>query len=135
LPCADATVGPFGNNPYGPANDLTPPNIVGLPPNPAAANPAPGVPSAAFPGEYSPIVPGIAPQPFAPGPPGARTVPATPGPSDPYIAPGSLQGDGTSPLPPPLVGPIPPPGPGPQVGGGGEPLPGNPPFLPPGSQG
>lgn len=135
LPCADATVGPFGNNPYGPANDLTQPNVISAPQNPAAAVPAPGVPSAAFPGELPSMVPGIPPPPFVPGPPGARTVPAQPGPSDPYIAPGSLQGDGTSPLPPPLVGPIPPPGPGPQVGGAGEPLPGNPPFLPPGSQG
>ena len=133
LPCRDATTGPFGDNPYGP-NDNRQPNVVGLPPNPDAV-PSPGVPSAAFPGEYSPFLPGIAPPPFAPGPPGARTVPPTDGPSDPYIAPGSLQGDGTSPLPPPLVGPIPPPGPGPQVGGGGAPLPGNPPFLPPGSQG
>ena len=133
LPCADATVGPFGNNPYGP-NDNRQPNVIGLPPNPAAV-PSPGVPSAAFPGEESPFLPGIAPPPFAPGPPGARTVPAIPGPSDPYIAPGSLQGDGTSPLPPALVGPPPPPGPGPQVGGGGPQLPGNPPFLPPGSQG
>jgi len=133
LPCAGTDVGPFGNNPYG-AN-YGGPNVVGAPPNPAAAVPAPGVPSAAFPGELPSFVPGIPPPPFVPGPPGARTVPATPGPSDPYIAPGSLQGDGTSPLPPPLIGPIPPPGPGPQVGGGGEPLPGNPPFLPPGSQG
>lgn len=133
LPCADATVGPFGNNPYG-TNDNRLPNVVGAPPNPDAANPAPGVPSAAFPGELPSIVPGIPPPPFVPGPPGARTVPAQPGPSDPYIAPGSLQGDGTSPLPPALVGPIPPPGPGPAIPGG-PPLPGNPPFLPPGSQG
>ncbi|MDP9168962.1 MAG: general secretion pathway protein GspE, partial [Actinomycetota bacterium] len=61
--------------------------------------------------------------------------PVTAGPSDPYIAPGSLQGDGTSPLPPALVGPPPPPGPGPQLPPAGTPpLPGNPPFLPPGSQ-
>ena len=133
LPCANTSVGPFGTNPYG--NDYGPPNVVGLPANPAAPPPAPGVPSAAFPGEFSPPVQGTPPPSFVPGPPGARTVPPTDGPSDPYIAPGSLQGDGTSPLPPPLVGPIPPPGPGPQVGSGGEPLPGNPPFLPPGSQG
>jgi phospholipid/cholesterol/gamma-HCH transport system substrate-binding protein len=134
LPCANTSVGPFGNNPYGPNYEGQGPDVVGLPPNPAAAVPAPGVPSAAFPGEFPSFVPGIPPPPFAPGPPGARTVPATPGPSDPYIAPGSLQGDGTSPLPPALTGPPPPPGPGPQVGGG-EQLPGNPPFLPPGSQG
>jgi phospholipid/cholesterol/gamma-HCH transport system substrate-binding protein len=132
LPCAGATTGPFGDNPYG-TNDNRQPNLASLPPNPAAV-PSPGVPSAAFPGEESPLIPGIAPPPFAPGPPGARTVPAIPGPSDPYIAPGSLQGDGTSPLPPALVGPIPPPGPGPQTPGDGQ-LPGNPPFLPSGSQG
>jgi phospholipid/cholesterol/gamma-HCH transport system substrate-binding protein len=134
LPCTQAENGPFGPNPYG-VNDYGPPAVDGLPANPDAPPPAPGVPSAAFPGEYSPPVQGVPAAPFAPGPPGARTVPATPGPSDPYIAPGSLQGDGTSPLPPALTGPPPPPGPGPQVGGAGEPLPGNPPFLPPGSQG
>jgi phospholipid/cholesterol/gamma-HCH transport system substrate-binding protein len=134
MPCAQTDNGPFGPNPYG-ANDYGPPAVLGLPANPDAPPPAPGVPSAAFPGEYPSPVPGVPPPPFAPGNPGARTVPATPGPSDPYIAPGSLQGDGTSPLPPALVGPPPPPGPGPAVGSGGEPLPGNPPFLPPGSQG
>jgi phospholipid/cholesterol/gamma-HCH transport system substrate-binding protein len=134
LPCTQAENGPFGPNPYG-VNNYGPPDVLGQPANPAAPPPAPGVPSAAFPGEYSPPVQGVPAAPFAPGPPGARTVPATPGPSDPYIAPGSLQGDGTSPLPPALTGPPPPPGPGPQVGGAGEPLPGNPPFIPPGSQG
>jgi phospholipid/cholesterol/gamma-HCH transport system substrate-binding protein len=134
MPCAQAENGPFGSNPYG-SNDYGPPAVLGQPANPDAPPPAPGVPSAAFPGEYPSPVQGVPAAPFVPGPPGARTVPATPGPSDPYIAPGSLQGDGTSPLPPALVGPPPPPGPGPAVGGGGEPLPGNPPFLPPGSQG
>jgi phospholipid/cholesterol/gamma-HCH transport system substrate-binding protein len=137
LPCSHLDVGPFGDNPYGANYGGQGPDVVGLPPNPAAAVPAPGVPSAAFPGEFPSFVPGIPPPPFAPGPPGARTVPATPGqPSDPYIAPGSLQGDGTSPLPPALDGPPPPPGPGPNAGPAGiPPLPGNPPFLPPGSQG
>jgi phospholipid/cholesterol/gamma-HCH transport system substrate-binding protein len=134
MPCAQAPNGPFGPNPYG-ANQYGPPDVLSQPANPAAPPAAPGVPSAAFPGEYSPPVEGTPPPAFAPGNPGARTVPATPGPSDPYIAPGSLQGDGTSPLPPAFDGPPPPPGPGPQVGGGGAPLPGNPPFLPPGSQG
>ena len=134
MPCANDSVGPFGDNPYG-AN-YGAPDVVGLPPNPNSPPPAPGVPSAAFPGEFSPPVQGVPSPPLAPGNPGARTVPVTPGqPADPYIAPGSLQGDGTSPLPPALIGPPPPPGPGPSVGGGGEPLPGNPPFLPPGSQG
>ncbi|MEU0497049.1 virulence factor Mce family protein [Mycobacterium sp. NPDC006124] len=133
LPCASAENGPFGPNPYG-ANDYGPPDVLGAPPNPNAPPPAPGVPSAAFPGEFSPPVQGTPAPPLAPGPPGARTVPVTPGPADPFIAPGSLQGDGTSPPPPALVGPIPPPGPGPQTPGDGQ-LPGNPPFLPPGSQG
>jgi phospholipid/cholesterol/gamma-HCH transport system substrate-binding protein len=133
LPCAGDTVGPFGNNPYG--SNYGPPDVLGLPPNPNAPPPAPGVPSSAFPGEYAPPLHGVPAAPFAPGPPGARTVPATPGPSDPYIAPGSLQGDGTSPLPPALNGPPPPPGPGPQLPPADmAPLPGNPPFLPPGSQ-
>jgi phospholipid/cholesterol/gamma-HCH transport system substrate-binding protein len=137
LPCSHLSVGPFGNNPYGPNYPTDLPGVVGQPPNPAAVgNGAPGVPSSAFPGEYAPFVPGIAPLPFQPGNAGARTVPVTQGPSDPYIAPGSLQGDGTSPLPPPLIGPIPPPGPGPDAGPAGiPPLVGNPPFLPPGSQG
>ena len=134
LPCAGTDVGPFGDNPYG--SNYGAPDVLGAPPNPDAPPPAPGVPSAAFPGEFSPPVQGVPSAPLVPGNPGARTVPLTPGqPSDPYIAPGSLQGDGTSPPPPALVGPIPPPGPGPQVGGDGPPLPGNPPFLPPGSQG
>ena len=134
LPCTQAENGPFGPNPYG-SNNYGPPDVLGLPPNPNAPPPAPGVPAAAFPGEYSPPVQGTPPPPFVPGPPGARTVPVTPGPADPYIAPGSLQGDGTSPLPPPLTGPPPPPGPGPQLPPvDTPPLPGNPPFLPPGSQ-
>jgi phospholipid/cholesterol/gamma-HCH transport system substrate-binding protein len=133
LPCANLSVGPFGDNPYG--NNYGAPDVLTSPPNPNAPPPAPGVPGSAFPGEYPPAVEGVPPGPFAPGPPGARRTPATPGPSDPYIAPGSLQGDGTSPLPPALVGPPPPPGPGPQLPPAGTPpLPGNPPFLPPGSQ-
>ena len=130
LPCAGLTNGPFGDNPYG-AN-YGPPNVVNLPTNPNALAPTPGVPSAAFPGEYSPAAPGApAPEPLAPGPPGARTVPIGPGPADPYIAPGSLQGDGTSPPPPALTGPPPPPGPGPSVPPASvAPLPGNPPIVP-----
>ena len=134
LPCTQAENGPFGPNPYG-ANNYGPPNVIGLPPNPNAPTPAPGVPSSAFPGQFAPPVQGVPPAPFAPGPPGARTVPVTPGPSDPYIPPGFLQGDGTSPPPPALTGPPPPPGPGQQLPPvGTPPLPGNPPFLPPGQQ-
>ena len=79
--------------------------------------------------------PGIAPPPFVPGPPGARTVPVAPLPGIRTSRRGP-SGDGTSPLPPALVGPPPPPGPGPQLPPADTPpLPGNPPFLPPGSQG
>ncbi len=68
--------------------------------------------------------------PLAPAPPGARTVPLGPQPSPPDFTPG------IAPLPPALDGPPPPPGPGPDAGPAGTPpLPGNPPFLPPGSQG
>jgi phospholipid/cholesterol/gamma-HCH transport system substrate-binding protein len=130
MPCADATVGPFGDNPYGPNYEGQRPDVVGLPQNPAAAVPAPGVPSAAFPGELPSAVPGVPPPPFAEGPPGARTVPVGPLPGPPDFTPG------IAPLPPALTGPPPPPGPGPQLAPAGvEPLPGNPPFLPPGSQG
>ncbi|GAB3230803.1 virulence factor Mce family protein [Mycolicibacterium hippocampi] len=125
LPCYQLSVGPFGDNRYGPNYEGQRPDVVGLPPNPANPAPAPGVPSSAFPSQMPPTLPGApaAPAaPVAPGPPGARTVPVEPLPGDPYIAPGSLQGDGTSPLPPALVGPPPPPGPGPQlpVGTGGN---------------
>ena len=129
LPCAHLTQGPYGDNPYGPNYDA--PNVATSAPNPAAPPPAPGVPSAAIPGQLSPAVPG-APAPVgpAPGPPGARTVPVAPQPGPPDFTPG------IAPPPPALVGPPPPPGPGPAPGPAGTPvLPGNPPFLPPGSQG
>jgi phospholipid/cholesterol/gamma-HCH transport system substrate-binding protein len=127
LPCAGLEVGPFGNNPYG--SNYGPPDVVGLPPNPNAPPPAPGVPSAAFPGELPSAVPGVPPPPFAEGPPGARTVPTGPLPGPPDFTPG------IAPLPPAMVGPPPPPGPGPELAPAGTPpLPGNPPFLPPGSQ-
>ena len=68
--------------------------------------------------------------PLPPAPPGARTVPLEPQPSAPDFTPG------IAPLPPALDGPPPPPGPGLTLPPAGEPpLPGNPPFLPPGSQG
>ena len=79
LPCANTDSGPFGNNPYG--SNYGGPDVVGLPPNPDAPPPAPGVPSAASPGEPSPPVEGIPATPLAPGPRGARAVPLTPGPS------------------------------------------------------
>jgi phospholipid/cholesterol/gamma-HCH transport system substrate-binding protein len=129
LPCAGADVGPFGNNPYGPNYGGQGPDVVGLPPNPAAAVPAPGVPSAAFLGELPSPVPGVPPPPYVEGPPGARTVPVGPLPASPDFTPG------IAPLPPALTGPPPPPGPGPQLPGDAPPLPGDPLFLPPKSQG
>lgn len=129
LPCADLTVGPFGDNPYGPNYQGQGPNVATSAPNPHGPQPSPGLPAAAIPGQLSPDVPG-ARVPLPPAPPGARTVPLEPQPSAPDFTPG------IAPLPPPLEGPPPPPGPGQQVPPAGEPpLPGNPPFLPPGSQG
>ncbi|MDY6995291.1 MAG: MCE family protein [Actinomycetota bacterium] len=128
LPCADLTVGPFGDNPYGPNYAGQGPNVATSAPNAHGPQPSPGVPAAAIPGQLSPDVPG-ARVPLPPAPPGARTVPLEPQPSAPDFTPG------IAPLPPALDGPPPPPGPGQQVPPAGEPpLPGNPPFLPPGSQ-
>jgi phospholipid/cholesterol/gamma-HCH transport system substrate-binding protein len=130
LPCADLTVGPFGDNPYGP-NYQGPVGVQTSDPNAHGIGPNPGVPSAAIPGQVAPNVPGT-PVPIAPGPPGARVVPV--GPPGVPTPPGPLPG--RAPLPPPLPGPPPPAGPGQQLSPvGTEPLPGNPPFLPPGSQG
>lgn len=116
LPCADATVGPFGGPAYGR------PDVVISAPNPDA-QPAPGVAAAAIPGQPSPNAPGV-PVPIAEGPPGARTVPLGPPP-----------GPGPEPVQVPPVpreqGP-PPPGPGMQLPPVSvAPLPGNPPFLVP----
>lgn len=125
LPCAGLTQGPYGPVPGG----YGPPNVATSPPNAHGPQPSPGVPAAAIPGQLSPDMAG-APVPLPPGPPGARTVPLAPQPSAPDFTPG------IAPLPPALTGPPPPPGPGPAPGPAGEPLlPGNPPFLPPGSQG
>ncbi len=129
LPCADLSVGPYGDNPYGPNYAADPPNVATSAPNVHGPQPSPGVPAAAIPGQLSPNVPG-ATVPLPPAPPGARTVPLAPQPSAPDFTPG------IAPLPPALVGPTPPPGPGPVPAPAGQPLlPGNPPFLPPGSQG
>ena len=124
LPCADLTVGPFGGPEYGP------PDIVTSDPNAHGPGFTPGVPSAAIPGQLPPDMPGV-PGTLAPAPPGARTVPVGPLPPEgPDFTPG------IAPLPPALDGPPPPPGPGPDAGPAGTPpLPGNPPFLPPLSQG
>jgi len=123
LPCSHLSVGPFGGPAYGP------PDVIPSAPNPAGVPTGPGVPSAAFPGQPAENVPGT-PVPLPPAPVGARTVPLTPQPGDSDIAPGF------APIPGPLIAPPAPPGPGPSAGPAGTaPLPGNPPFLPPGSQG
>ena len=123
LPCADLTTGPFGGPEYGP------PDVVTSNPNPNGPGFTPGVPAAAIPGQMPPDMPG-APVPLPPAPPGARTVPLGPLPGPPDFTPG------IAPLPPALTGPPPPPGPGPDAGPAGTPpLPGNPPYLPPGSWG
>ena len=127
LPCAHLSTGPFGSNPYG--ADYLPPDVVTSPPNPNGPGFTPGVPAAAIPGQMPPDMPG-APVPLPPAPPGARTVPLGPQPGPADFTPG------IAPLPPALIGPPPPPGPGPDAGPAGTPpLPGNPPYLPPGSQG
>lgn len=119
LPCAHVGTGPFGNNPYG-AN-YGAPDVSSSAPNPAGVPGGPGVPSANFPGQPSPFVPGTA-VPIPDAPPGARAID------------GAIPGYG--PPPPAINVPPAPPGPGPNPGPvGTPPLPGNPPFLPPGSQG
>ncbi|MGB3353667.1 MAG: MCE family protein [Mycobacterium sp.] len=129
LPCADLTVGPFGDNPFGP-NYYGTPNVATSEPNPNGLPPTPGIASAGIPGQPAPAVPGT-PVPIAPGPPGARH--ELPG---PFPGPTQQGGQATlAPLPTVLPGPPPPPGPGQQLPPvGTPPLPGNPPFLPPGSQ-
>jgi phospholipid/cholesterol/gamma-HCH transport system substrate-binding protein len=124
LPCSHLSVGPFGGPEYGP------PNVVTSDPNAHGPGFTPGVPAAAIPGQLPPDMPGV-PAALPPAPPGARTVPVGPLPPEgPDFTPG------IAPLPPALTGPPPPPGPGPDAGPAGTPpLPGNPPFLPPLSQG
>ncbi|MGI9125727.1 MAG: MCE family protein, partial [Mycobacterium sp.] len=90
LPCAAATQGPYGPVPGG----FAPPDIQMAAPNPAAAEPNHGVPSAAIPGLPGPLVPGAPGPALAPGPPGARTVPVgpVPGPAEATIAPTDMGG-------------------------------------------
>ncbi|MDG4663839.1 MCE family protein [Mycobacterium sp. 236(2023)] len=77
LPCSRETLGPFGDNPYGP--NYGPPRVAVSDPQPGGA-PAPGIPAAAAPGQAPPPVPG-APMPLPDALPGARTVPTAPPPS------------------------------------------------------
>jgi phospholipid/cholesterol/gamma-HCH transport system substrate-binding protein len=114
LPCAHLPSAPFGGN-------YAPPDVNASAPNPAGVPAGPGVPAATFPGQPSPAVPGT-PVPLPDAPVGART--------------GGNDVMGYGPPPPAINVPPAPPGPGPDAGPvGTPPLPGNPPFLPPGSQG
>jgi phospholipid/cholesterol/gamma-HCH transport system substrate-binding protein len=131
LPCSHLSTGPFGPNPYSapPGEGYTLPDVITSPPNAHGPGFTPGVPAAAVPGQLPPDMGGV-PAPLPPAPPGARTVPVGPLPPEgPDFTPG------IAPLPPALDGPPPPPGPGQQVPPADTPqLPGNPPYLPPGSQ-
>ncbi len=86
LPCAGATIGPFG----GPAFPA-PIDVATSPPNPNGLPPTPGIPIAGRPGDPPPDVPGT-PVPLPPNaPPGARTeqlAPAGPTPPPSTFAPG-----------------------------------------------
>ncbi len=112
LPCAGATIGPFGGPAFPAPLDVQP-----SPPNPNGPPPGPGIPSAGRPGQAPPDVPG-APVPLpTDAPPGARTGPlAPPGPTPP---PATF-------VPGPPPGPVAPPGPGPQLPA---------PFITPGGTG
>ena len=111
LPCAGATIGPFGGPAFPAPLDVQP-----SPPSPNGPPPAPGIPSAGRPGQAPPDVPG-APVPLpTDAPPGARTGPlAPPGPTPPATF-----------VPGPPPGPVAPPGPGPQLPA---------PFITPGGTG
>jgi phospholipid/cholesterol/gamma-HCH transport system substrate-binding protein len=132
LPCSHLPTGPFGPNPYSnpPGVDYTAPDVLTSPPNPNGPGFTPGVPAAAVPGQLPPDMGGV-PAALPPAPPGARTVPVGPLPPEgPDFTPG------IAPLPPALNGPPPPPGPGQQLPPADTPpLPGNPPYQPPGSGG
>ncbi len=101
LPCAAATVGPFG----GPAFPA-PIDVQTSPPNPDGLPPTPGIPAAGRPGGPIPNVPGT-PVPIPDAPPGARHMPAGPGPAyAPGPAPGSPAPAGPGPqLPAPFINP------------------------------
>jgi phospholipid/cholesterol/gamma-HCH transport system substrate-binding protein len=106
LPCAGATIGPYGG-PVFPA----PIDVATSPPDPNGLPPTPGIPAGGRPGGPIPNVPGT-PVPIPDAPPGARTEPLPPA---PFAFP---------PGPPP--GPPAPPGPGPQLPA---------PFINPGGSG
>ena len=102
LPCAGATVGPFGG-PGFPA----PIDVQISPPDPNGLPPTPGVPAAAPPGGPPPNAPGT-PVPLPDAPPGARTEPVPPAPFSlpPGFPPGPPAAPGPGPqLPAPFINP------------------------------
>jgi phospholipid/cholesterol/gamma-HCH transport system substrate-binding protein len=108
LPCAGATIGPFGG-PGFPA----PIDVATSPPNPDGLPPTPGIPIAGRPGQPAPDVPGT-PVPLpTQAPPGARTeqlAPAGPTPPPSTFAPGLPPGAPAPPgpgnqLPAPFINP------------------------------
>lgn len=108
IPCAGATVGPFGGQGFPAPIDVMP-----APANPAGLPPTPGIPIAGRPGDTPPDVPGT-PVPLpAQAPPGARTenlAPAGPVPPPSTFAPGFPPGPGAPPgpgnqLPAPFINP------------------------------
>ena len=132
LPCAAPVDRPVRIEPVlGTADRLQHlPDVLTSPPNPNGPGFTPGVPAAAFPGQLPPDMGGV-PAPLPPASAGRTHRAGRPAavPRRPDFTPG------IAPLPPALDGPPPPPGPGPAPGPAGTPvLPGNPPFLPPGSQ-
>jgi phospholipid/cholesterol/gamma-HCH transport system substrate-binding protein len=108
IPCAGATVGPFGGPGFPAPIDVMP-----APANPNGLPPTPGIPIAGRPGDPPPDVPGT-PVPLpAQAPPGARTenlAPAGPVPPPSTFAPGFPPGPGAPPgpgnqLPAPFINP------------------------------
>src|SRR6201994_2662387 len=108
LPCAGASIGPFG----GPAFPA-PLDVATSPPNPDGLPPPPGIPIAGRPGEPAPNVPGTPAALPAQAPPGARTeqlAPAGPTPPPSTFAPGLPPGPPAppgrgNPLPAPFINP------------------------------
>jgi phospholipid/cholesterol/gamma-HCH transport system substrate-binding protein len=103
LPCAGATVGPFGGPAFPAPIDvqISPPDPNGLPPTPS------GVGGAAIPGAPPPNAPGT-PVPLPDAPPGARRDPVPPAPFSlpPAFAPGPPAAPGPGPqLPAPFINP------------------------------
>ena len=125
LPCASSSVGPFGDNPYGP--NYRSPRMSRPRRRIRTVPPTPGVPIAGRPGETAPTAgrAGAAAAERAAGradrePTTRRSRLPPPSTSPPGLPPGPPGATGTGSATSPA---------------GTPPLPGNPPYLPPGSQG